>query len=99
MVAVQVPAEQTVGPVHPIPPHCPQSVCVAPDAVVVGVPGLLAGGAGADVVPAAVVEAGGAGAAVADPAGTDGTVEGWFAVFQVAAVGHGVLTMVSGAVP
>jgi hypothetical protein len=30
LLALQVPEAQVVGPVHPLPPHCPYSAAVAP---------------------------------------------------------------------
>jgi len=35
------PEAQTVGPVYPVPPHCPYWDCVAPEAVVVVVAALV----------------------------------------------------------
>lgn len=58
---MKVPA-QAVGPVYPVPPHCPHWLCAGPEAVVVG--------EGADVVTGLLV-AGGA-AVVPGPEGAEG---------------------------
>lgn len=65
---------------------------MAPEAAVVEVPTLVVL---PELDPAVVV----GGTAVAEPAGTDGTVEGWPAVFQVAADGHAVAATVGEVVP
>jgi len=60
---------QAVGPVQSCPPHCPNSVCVGPDAEVVVLPGLLTVVVlvGPVVVAFAVVVAGGPDAPGARP--------------------------------